>query len=51
MLAQAAERGCGCPVPEAAQDQVGWGPKEHDLALDLAAGNPTCGKGLEFDDP
>ena len=25
-------------------------PKSH-LALDLAAGNPACGSGLELDDP
>ena len=26
MLEQAAQRGCGCPIPGGVQDQVGWGP-------------------------
>ena len=33
----------GVPSPEV-QDQVGWGPGQPGLGLDLAAGNPACGR-------
>ena len=26
--------------------QVGWGPGQSDLVLDLAVGNPACGRGV-----
>jgi len=26
VLEQAAQRGCGCPIPGGIQGQVGWGP-------------------------
>jgi len=26
VLAQAAQRSCGCPIPGGAQGQAGWGP-------------------------
>ena len=51
MLEQTAQRGCGCPVPGGVQGQVGWGPAQSDLILDLAAGSLACGTGLELDDP
>jgi len=45
VLAQAAQRGCGCPIPGGVQGQAGWGPGQPEL-LDLAAGNPACGRRL-----
>ena len=51
MLAQAAQRGCGCPVPGGIQGQVGWGPGQPGLVLDPAAGSPACCRGLKLADP
>jgi len=45
VLEQIAQRGCGCAVLGAAQGQVGWGPGQSDLVLDLVTGNPACGRG------
>ena len=44
-LAQAAQRCCGCPVPGGVQGQVGWGPGQSGLVLDMEVGSPACGKG------
>lgn len=33
------------PITGDMQDQVGWGRGQPDLLLDLAAGNPACGRG------
>ena len=41
VLVQAAQKGCGCLIPGSVQDQVGWGPGQHDLKPDLVAGNPA----------
>ena len=46
VLAQAAQRGCGCPVPEGVQGRVGWSPGDPDLVLDLVAGSLGCGTGV-----
>ena len=46
MLAQAAQRDCGCPIPGGAQGQVGWGSGQPDLV----GVSPACGRGLELDD-
>ena len=51
MLAQAAQRGCGCPICRGAQGQAGWGPGQPDLVLDPQDGNPACGRGGEINDP
>ena len=51
MLEQVAQGGCGCLIPGGAEGQVGWSPGQPDPVFDLAARNPTCGKGLELDDP
>lgn len=40
-----------CPIPEGVQGQVGGGPGQLDLALDLAVGSPAHRRGLELDDP
>ena len=50
VLEQAAQRGCGCPVPGGVQDQVGWGPGQADLVSDLKDDGLACGGGLELDD-
>ena len=42
MLEWVAQKDCGCPVPEG---QVGWGPGQSYLVLDIAADNPACGRG------
>jgi len=44
VLAQAAQRGCGCSVPGGVQDQVGWCPG---LVSDLEMGGPAYGRGVE----
>ena len=44
VLAQAAQRGCGCPIPGGVQGQVGWGPGQPGLVLNVEVGNPACGK-------
>jgi len=51
LLEQAAQRGCGCPVPGGVQGQVGWGPGQPGLVLNVEVGGPACGGGLELDDP
>ena len=45
-LAQAAQGGCGCPIPGGFQGQVGWNPGQPGLVPDLKVGGPTCGKGV-----
>ena len=50
MLEQAAQRGCGCPVPGGVQSQVGWGPGQPGLVLNVEVGGPTCGGGLQIHD-
>jgi len=51
VLAQAAQRGYGCPAPGDVQGQVGWGPGQPDLVLNVEVGSPACGRGLEIHDP
>lgn len=34
-----------CPVPGGVQGQVGWGPGQPALVVDLADSNPTCSTG------
>ena len=36
---------------EAPKARLDGGPGQPNLVLALAAGNPTCGKGLELDGP
>ena len=45
-LEQAAQRGCGCPVPGGVQGQVGWNPGQPGLALNMEIGSPACGGGV-----
>ena len=35
VLAQAAQKGCGCPIPGGVRGQVGWGPGQ---VLDIEGG-------------
>ena len=44
-LAQAAQSGCGCPIPGGVEGQVRWGP----VQPDLVDGNSACGMDLELD--
>jgi len=46
VLKQAAQRGCGCPIPGGAQGQVGWGPGQSRPVLDMEVGGPACGRGI-----
>ena len=46
VLEQAAQRACGCPVPGGVQGQVGWGPGQPGLVLNVEAGGPACGRGV-----
>ena len=51
VLKQAAQRGCGCPIPGGVQGQVGWGPGKPGLVSDTEVGGPAFGRGLDLDDP
>ena len=42
VLAQAAQRSCGCPIPGSVQSQIGCGPRQPDLVVD----NSVHGKGF-----
>ena len=46
VLEQAAQRGCGCPIPGGVQGQIGWGPGQPGLALGGMVGGPACGRGV-----
>jgi len=49
VLAQAAQRSCGCPIPGGTQGHIGWGLGHPDLVSSLVIGNRTHSKGLELD--
>ena len=44
------QRRCGSPIPVGVQGQVGWGPGQPDLVIDLMVVIPVNGRGLELDD-
>jgi len=46
VLEQAAQRGCGCPIPRSVQGQVGCGPGQPGLVLDVEVGSPACSRGV-----
>ena len=46
VLERAAQRGCGCPVPGGVQGQLGWGPVQPDVVLDMETGGPACSRGV-----
>ena len=46
VLEQAAQRGCGCPVPEGVEGLFAWGPGQPGLVPDLEVGVPACGGGV-----
>ena len=46
VLAQAAQRGCGCPIPGGVQGQVGWGPGQPALVLDMDVGGRSYSRGV-----
>ena len=46
VLKWAAQRGCRCPVSAGVQGQVGWGPGQPGLALNVKVGSPACSKGV-----
>jgi len=46
VLAQAAQRGSGRPVPEGVQGQIRWGPGQPGLVLDMEIGSPACSTGV-----
>ena len=49
-MAQDAQGGGGVTVPGGVQCQVGWGPGQPGLVLNVEVGGPACG-GLELRDP
>mgnify|MGYP001854840137 CR=1 FL=1 len=51
VLEQAAPRGCGCSFPGGVQGQVGCGPGQPALVLNVEVGGPAYGRGLELHDP
>jgi len=38
-------------IPGGAQGQVGWGPGQPGLVLNVEVGGPACSGGLKLDDP
>jgi len=46
VLAMAAQRGCACPISGGVQGQVGWGPGQPGLGLNVEVGSPACGGGV-----
>jgi len=46
VLEKAAQRGCGCPILGGVQSQVGWGPGQPALVLNVEVGGPACGGGF-----
>ena len=44
VLEQAAQGGCGCPLPVGVQDQIEWGPGQPGLVPDMKADGPACGR-------
>jgi len=49
VLEQAAQIGCGCPIPGGVQGQVEWAPGQG--VPDREVVGPACGRGLELDGP
>ena len=39
-------RSCGCPIPGGAWGQVGWGPEQPGLVLDMEVGGSACSRGV-----
>ena len=46
VLEQAAQRGCGCPIPGGVQGQVRWGPGQPGLVLNVEIGGHACSRGV-----
>jgi len=46
VLEQAAQSGCGCPIPGSVQGQVEWGPGQPGLVLDVEVDGPACSRGV-----
>ena len=46
VLEQAAQRGCGCPIPGGVLGQIEWGPGQPGLVLNVEVGSPACGRGV-----
>jgi len=46
VLEQAAQRGCGCPVPGGVQGQVGWSTGQPGVVLNGEVGGLACGRGV-----
>ena len=47
MLEQLPREAVDAPsIPGGVQGQVGWGPGQPDLVLDMKVGGPACGRGV-----
>jgi len=46
VLQQAAQRGCGCPLPGRIEGQVGWGFEQPGLVLNVEVGGSACSTGV-----
>ena len=44
VLEQTVQRGCGCPIPEDVQGQVGWGLGQPGLLLNVEVGGSACSR-------
>jgi len=46
VLEQLPERGCGCPISGGVQGQVGWGPGQPGVVLNVEVGSSACSRGV-----
>ena len=46
MLAQAAQTGCGYPLPGGVHGQAGWGAGQLGVVLNVKVGSPAFGRGV-----
>ena len=46
VLERTVQTGCGCPIPGGVQGQVGWGPGQPGLVLNVEVGGPACSRGI-----
>ena len=51
VLEQAAQRGCGSPIPGGVEDQAGQDSGQPSLVPDLEVCGSACDTGLELNDP
>jgi len=51
VVKEAAQRGCGCPIPGGIEARLAGAHGQPHLILHLEAGSPACSMGFKSDDP